>query len=143
MDKTNPAITHTQSPEEAAYFRGYDDCKKSNKKNLASGILESYYAPVIGYEAQYQAGWNKAQEEEDKKTVRRAGVGPLIIGACLLIVGIVGLFGGFAMFFSPVSEVSGLGGYAFLSSVAIALSGLGLLIKGLVASFSGRDLDDK
>ncbi|MDQ3817350.1 MAG: hypothetical protein M3362_06630, partial [Acidobacteriota bacterium] len=91
MDKTKVTITHTQSPEEAASVRGYNDCKKSNKFDSASGIPESYYAPVAGYETQYQAGWDKAQEEEDKKTVRREGIGRLIVGASLLIIGIAGI----------------------------------------------------
>jgi hypothetical protein len=122
--------------KEASYRRGYDDCKKSNDKKKSS-LLSSYYAPVTGYEAEYQAGWDKAQAEEDKKIVRGAGVGTLVMGAAATVSGAIGLY------VCIVLVGAGVVPYGLMALFAIFIfSGLGLLVGGLVRVISGRDVGD-
>jgi len=100
-------------------------------------MLNSYYAPVSGYEAEYQAGWDKAQAEEDKRTVRGAGVATLVIGSGATLGGAIGLYVCFVLMDAGVIP------YGLIALFGIfVLSGIGLLINGLVRVISGRNVGD-
>jgi hypothetical protein len=132
-----PATLEFTDPKTASYARGYEDAKKSNDRKRTD-LLKSFYAPVAGFEAEYQAGWDKAQSEEDKKTVRSFGVATLILGASVLIAGAIGFYVCFVI--GTGTGVWYVGGMFFFGGLIV--SGLGFLTKGLVRVISGRDLDE-
>lgn len=129
------ATSPIEVSKEAAYLRGYNDCKKSNAEKKSS-MLDSAYAPVPSYESEYKAGWDKAQSEVDKKTVRGGGVVTLVLGAFSIIGGLWGVYICLTMASAGVLPT----GLLVLAAIFV-LSGLGILIKGLVAVISGRDTE--
>jgi hypothetical protein len=54
--------------ERAAFLKGYDDyCKQANNTPLS--ILRPSFDPPAGYEPAYEAGWDQARGDEQRRNL--------------------------------------------------------------------------
>ena len=119
---------------DAAFQAGYNDCLRSFASGATSLSSPSDFKPPTELREAYEAGWQKAAQEHSTRLAKRERRGDILIQ---LLIGVVLLVGGAAFTFFTVTS----GGGAVIIFYGAMVTGIGLIIKAVVAAIEGREID--
>ena len=124
--------------DKQAYWQGYADYKASPQR-VGFALSHSSYSPTPECEPAYQSGWDRAADEFSKSVTRRSGGVAIVLGIVAIVPAVIVWILGDVLS-SGGGVVTAYRWRASAAATGLLLFGITLLIRGLKAFITGREL---